>query len=398
MKICDVTQFYSPVSGGVKRYIHEKIRYLRAHTGDAHLLIVPGERDERREEDRCTVCTVRSPLLSRKSRYRALVRLGALDAILERERPDVIECGDPYQVAWRTAGTARALGIPTLAFYHSHFPEAYLRGAARWLGSRGARRVMEGAQCYVRALYNGFGATLVPSPGLATLLREWGVENVQPVDLGVDTATFCPALGSGLEERAATRAELGLPPAGERLLLFYAGRLAAEKNTRTLFQAFERLHRARPGRFHLLVVGDGLQRRHVRSLQAGTGEVTWLPYCADSARLARLYRSADLFVHPGVQETFGLAALESQACGTPVVGIRGSYMDRIICHDQSCWAGENSPAALAEAVAAMAESDLRAAGESAGREVRARYAWEAVFSRLFEIYRKAAEAYKRADG
>jgi len=38
------------------------------------------------------------------------------------------------------------------------------------------------------------------------------------------------------------------------------------------------------------------------------------------------YRAADLFVHPGVQETFGLAALECQACGTPVVGIRGSYM------------------------------------------------------------------------
>lgn len=33
---------------------------------------------------------------------------------------------------------------------------------------------------------------------------------------------------------------------------------------------------------------------------------------------------------PDVQETFGLVTLESQACGTPVIGIRGSYMDRII--------------------------------------------------------------------
>jgi alpha-1,6-mannosyltransferase len=41
-----------------------------------------------------------------------------------------------------------------------------------------------------------------------------------------------------------------------------------------------------------------------------------------------------LFVHSGVQETFGFVALESQACGTAVVGIRGSYMDRIILNGQ----------------------------------------------------------------
>ena len=43
-----------------------------------------------------------------------------------------------------------------------------------------------------------------------------------------------------------------------------------------------------------------------------------------------------------MQETFGLTALESQACGTPVVGIRGSYMDRIIFGSQEHWARENS--------------------------------------------------------
>ena len=42
MKICDVTQFYSPVSGGVKRYISEKRRYVLANTRDEHHLIVPG--------------------------------------------------------------------------------------------------------------------------------------------------------------------------------------------------------------------------------------------------------------------------------------------------------------------------------------------------------------------
>ena len=47
MKICDVTQFYSPLSGGVKRYVHEKINYIQnAPDGDEHVLIIPGEKTE----------------------------------------------------------------------------------------------------------------------------------------------------------------------------------------------------------------------------------------------------------------------------------------------------------------------------------------------------------------
>ena len=44
LKFCDVTQFYSPLSGGVKRYVHEKIRYIETHRpDDEHVLIIPGE-------------------------------------------------------------------------------------------------------------------------------------------------------------------------------------------------------------------------------------------------------------------------------------------------------------------------------------------------------------------
>ena len=42
MKVCDLTQFYSPVSGGVKRYVSEKVRHIRERTeGDEHVLIIP---------------------------------------------------------------------------------------------------------------------------------------------------------------------------------------------------------------------------------------------------------------------------------------------------------------------------------------------------------------------
>jgi alpha-1,6-mannosyltransferase len=388
LKVCDLTQFYSPLSGGVKRYVHEKIRFIQSTPRDEHVLIIPGAKTEMAAAERSRIYSIRSPLLSRTSRYRALLNLRAIEEILEREQPDLIESGDPYQVAWKAIASGNALRIPVVGFYHSHFPEAYFRSSARFLGRTGTEFVMDIARRYVRKIYNQFEATLVPSARLGQLLANWGVDNVRPVDLGVDAEIFQPEP----DDAAATRESLGVSP--DRCLLLYVGRLAQEKNTQTLFAAFEELARREPGRYHLLIVGDGLQRAELKQLQAKVGDATWRQYCADPRELAQLYRAADLLVHPGVQETFGLTALESQACGTPVVGIRGSYMDRIIFGDQGFWARENSPAALARAVEDLSRQDLRPLGEVASQRARGHYAWPRVFDRLFCIYREVRAHYR----
>ncbi len=391
MKLCDLTQFYSPLSGGVKRYVHEKIAYIQQHCpSDEHVLIIPGAKTERLEADRSRIYTIQAPLLSRTSRYRALLNLRAVEEILEDERPDLIESGDPYQMAWKAIASGEALGIPVVGFYHSHFPEAYLRSVAKFLGQTATKAIMDFARRYVRTLYNRFAATLVPSLPLAGLLHAWGVTNGQHIELGVNTQVFHPDRA----DLADTRATLGI--ARQRCLLLYVGRLAPEKNTVTLFRSFASLHQRYPDRFHLLVVGDGAQRESLMQLRERTGAVTWLPYCTDSAELARYYRAADLFVHPGVQETFGFVALESQACGTAVVGVSGSYMDQVIFHDQELWAQRNTPEALAEAIERTSAQDLEALGAEAARNAATRHAWPRVFSRLFSVYREVCARYRKA--
>ena len=97
----------------MKRYVGEKVRYIREHCpADEHILIIPGEQDACVEEEQSRVYTIRSPLISRTSRYRVLLRLEAIERILERERPQLIESGDPYQVAWKAVHSGAALGIP----------------------------------------------------------------------------------------------------------------------------------------------------------------------------------------------------------------------------------------------------------------------------------------------
>src|SRR5204862_4245780 len=131
-------------------------------------------------------------------------------------------------------------------------------------------------------------------------------------------------------------------------------------------EAFHILATRQPDEFQLLVIGDGPERERLQRLEAETGSVKWIQYCTDPLELARYYRATDLFVHPGTQETFGLVALESQACGTPVVGIRGSRLDGIILHDQLVWAETNSATALANAIEQFSRrDDLRMLGDIA---------------------------------
>jgi alpha-1,6-mannosyltransferase len=390
VKVCDLTQFYSPLSGGVKRYVQEKIAFIqKAGSEHEHVLVIPGAKTECTSSPCSRIYTIRSPLVSRATQYRALLNLRSIDEIIERERPDLIESADPYQVGWKAINAGRRQHVPVVAFYHSHFAKAYLHGPAQRLGSRAANLVMQAARAYVRNLYNRFETTLVPSRQLIEVLNAWGVCNTRPVELGVNTAIFRP---QPVDQTA--RATLDIPD--DRCLLLYVGRLAREKNTQILFQAFALLVQRRPADFHLLVIGDGQQRDDVSKLKGQTSQVTWIPYCADSAQLAEYYGAADLFVHPGVEETFGLVALESQACGTPVIGFRGSYMDDVILHSQDSWATENTARALTDAIEAMSAEDLPSLGAEASKLVTERYAWGWVFERLFSVYHEVLSRYRRA--
>ncbi|NMM45168.1 glycosyltransferase family 4 protein [Rhodospirillaceae bacterium KN72] len=79
--------------------------------------------------------------------------------------------------------------------------------------------------------------------------------------------------------------------------------------------------------FTLLILGDGDARDEVEAAFSGDGRVRFLG-AVDRATVGRVNRAADLFVWPAIQEAFGMAPLEAQAAGLPVVagdrpGLRG---------------------------------------------------------------------------
>ncbi len=165
---------------------------------------------------------------------------------------------------------------------------------------------------------------------------------------GVDLEVFRPGTAS------TARTRLGVPP--DRLMLAFAGRIQPLKAPDVLVRALAHLEPALRERVVLVVAGgasgDGLGPDGLRALaeRLGVGDLLMLVPPQPPAELADIFRAADLVAVPSHNESFGLVALEAQACGTPVLaaavgGLRTAVVDgvtgRLVAgHDPRRWAME----------------------------------------------------------
>ncbi|MGH8258275.1 MAG: glycosyltransferase [Steroidobacteraceae bacterium] len=365
MHLVDTTLFYSPTSGGVKRYLAAKHAWLKAHTSWLHSIVVPGERERIERGGLCHLpgwrvpgsFNYRLPLSPRRWRW-----------MLERLEPDLIEVGDAFHPAWCGARVASRLGIPLAAFYHSSLPQI-LRHRMGPLSERAAKR-------YLCWLYERFDAVFAPSRLACGFLRDAGVARVVHQPLGVDAALFHPDRAlPDLRERIAV-------PRRTRVLV-YAGRFTEEKNLPVLLRAFERLGRP----YHLLLIGGGRRARLAPN-------ATLLPYRTDSGELAQWMASADALVHAGTRETFGLVILEAMACGLPVVAARAGAFPELIDERVGLLA-EPGARGMAEAIDALYRRDRQALGAAARTKVLREFTWDRVFQNQLAAYAALAAAARR---
>ena len=390
MTICDIAQFHSPLGGGVKRYLHDKRLRLEARPGCRHVLIIPSYRNHVTAGPGHAVYEIESARLPGSKSYRMLLNKQRIMEAVRREKPDLIEIGDPYRTAWIGLEAGHQLGIPVVAFYHSDFPRALDRTIVRFSGKLIARGLSAPIRRYIRRLYNRMDATVVASSHLVDTLRRGGIKRIEHIPLGTDTQLFRPR-----DSRDRVRAEFGVP-AGARLLLF-VGRLAREKGIKNLIGALDRISPDSPP-VHLALVGDGELDDWVHFEANRRPNLTWLPYCESAERLADLYSAADLFVHAGRWETFGIVSLEAQACGTPVLAVRGGGLEESLsCEIEPLLAEAATPEALAAAI----DSALRRApGSLASRVARhqslaTRFSIDRTFEQIFALYQRLIDENRR---
>lgn len=329
MKICDLVQFYSPLSGGVKRYIHDKMRLFEHRAEFQHVLIIPAAENDLQLEYGSRVHSIAAPHLPGSKSYRLITSKRRIADIVRAEKPNLIEVGDPYQTAQWAVDIGRRQDIPIIGFYHSDYPRSLGRTIQRFTGKRAALNVTKMTERYLRHLYNRMEVTIAATRRFERILNEAGVKNVVHIPLGCNCSVFHP------RPRAKEQVCMELGLSSDTRLLLYVGRLAREKNVMSLLQMMDELHEMRAGPCALLMVGDGEHRARIQAACTERSDAYWMPYCSTGDRLAELYSAADVFVHAGMSETFGLAVLEAQACGTRVVVARESGMLEALNPDES---------------------------------------------------------------
>jgi alpha-1,6-mannosyltransferase len=358
MHLVDTTLFYSPTSGGVKRYLSAKHAWLAAHTAWEHTIVVPGRESQL---ERGGVCTLSGCPVPGTFNYRLPLNPRRWTRLLDALEPTLIEAGDAFHPAWCAWTVAQRRGIPVAGFYHSNLPQL---AGARFLGSFTEPVIRR----YLRSLYERLDVVFAPSRVMCAYLNELGVAHVVHQPLGVDAEVFSPLRRSG-----TLRECLGLP--AQARVLVYAGRFAEEKNLPVLLQAFA--HLGAP--YHLLLIGGERRARPAAN-------VTMLPYRRDSLELAQWIASADALVHAGTKETFGLVILEAMACGRPVVAARAGAFPEFVDDSVGMLAEPDSASAMAEAIAALYERDLETLGAAAREHVLRHFTWNRAFHAQLTAY------------
>ncbi|AEG45454.1 glycosyltransferase [Isoptericola variabilis] len=396
MRIVHVANFYGPRSGGIRTAMHAIAREYVAR-GHEPVLVVPDAGATTAVTGGVRVVTVPAPLVPGIGGYRVVTRPGAVRRLLDELEPDRLEVSDRTTLVG-TGDWARAAGVPSLLMLHERVDgllRAFWPGAGKGARPRGGTGVVGSAVAPVvadrwnAATFRRFDR-LVATTGFAAAeasrLGERlagsvgsGVPGAVPplhrVPLGVDLDLFSPA-----RHDAGTRA--GLAPPGTAVVLVVS-RLSGEKRVDLAIDAVARVVRdGRPAR--LVVAGGGPQLTRLRARAERHGlDHRFLGFVPDRTRLATLLACADVVVAPGPIETFGLAALEALASGTPVVCSATSALPEVVGGAGAV--GAPDPHALALAVHDVLDRPAAARREAA-RERAELFPWSATGEAMLRIH------------
>ncbi|MBC7559198.1 MAG: glycosyltransferase [Dermatophilaceae bacterium] len=371
MRVVHVANAYTPRSGGIRTTVHALGSGYRA-AGHEFVLVVPGSQtlDEALPWGRRV--TLAGPRVPGSGGYRVLADLGGVRAVLDALRPDRLEVSD--RLTLRGLGRwASAAGVPSTVIAHERV-DGVLR-AFTPLGARGSQWAADRHNVTTAERFD----RVVTTTGFAA--QEFGRIGVRThhVPLGVDLEHFRPA------ER---------PPAAGVPLIVLCSRLSREKRPDLAIEALRVLSRGGFGgcTARLVVAGSGPLADSLRRRARGL-PVELVGHLADRRAVAQLLGSADVVLAPGPVETFGLAALEALACGTPIVAASTSAVAELVEGDAGRTAMPEARA-IAEAIASLlAVPEVRR--RAAARARAESFPWSRTTDTMLALHGLAAPAASR---
>lgn len=375
MHIVQVAQLVHETSGGLRTTVdHLGVGYTAA--GHKRTLVVPGANDSDHTDERGRTITLRAPRVPGSGGYRVFPSLARVTAVVDQLQPDVLEISDKVSL-WRLGAWARGRGIASVVVSHERL-DAIL---APRLPSRTPLQAW--ADRWNRRVLRHVDAAVAPSEFAADELRRaTHLTPVHVVPWGVDLELFHPS------RRYATD---GAPwRVTGRPTLIYVGRLSKEKRVDLVVDTARELqNRGVP--VHTAIVGSGPDEATLERRAQGL-DVRFHGFVKDRRHVANLLAAADVAMAPCPCETFGLAALEAMASGTPVVASAAGGLAELIT-SQVGRAVSGTPQAFAdgvEHVLAQINTEGPAALRQIARATAERAPWTRTVTTMLEVHRAVA--------
>jgi alpha-1,6-mannosyltransferase len=386
VKIVRMANYVGPRSGGMRTALRELgAGYLAA--GHQPVLIIPGQEPSDEDLAQGRVITVHGSVVPFFGGYRALFTRHKVAMLLEELKPDRLEVSDQTTLRW-TGRWARRNGVPAVMVSHESVTgllsiPADTTGMSRWRSALLATSARILADYLNRRSAGDYRQVICTTRWAAREFERIAARNVTRIPLGVDLELFRP------ERRSLEVRDRYAGPG--QVLLVHCGRLSLEKKPHRSVLALAELRTAGIDAV-LVVAGDGPMRGRMERI-AGERDlpVTFAGFIADRTEVAALLASADVVIAPGPLETFGLAALEALACGTPVVVSADSALPEVI--------GNAGVAAIGEDFAAGVATVLRWPADERRAQARAQaeeFGWPTAIEAFLAVHEALKEEKVRA--
>ena len=375
MRIAHIANMYGPKSGGLRTTV-DALASQYEILGHQVLTVVPGKKYQAARVGNWTQITVPGVVVPFTGGYRIILRRAVVRNELARFNPDVLELSDRTTLL-KIARWARDRGIQTSFFAHERLD----------------------------GVINAFAPRI---PYKSKLIRYWNTKTLNSVDCIVATTDFAAhEFRELLENVSSSENRLVKVPLGVDLHRFQSiavtasncvdetsdyvlacTRFSKEKDPEFLLDIAREL-KSSGANARLVLAGDGPLRAGLEQ-QAATEKlpIQFLGFVSDKARLANLMAGASCFLAVGPIETFGLAALESLACGTYVLCRDSSAISEVISpvcgsalpRDAKLWGKE------IESVLAMDPAKVSDQARLRAEE----FGWDKCASNMLKIHMRAA--------
>jgi len=347
MRIAYLSQSYPPMISGAAFFARD---LAEAMARRGHQVLVIAASDKKYpyldQKENLAVLRLRSFFNPMRVGQRFLLypRRDVMKALREFQ-PDVIHMHEPLQMGLLGLEYGKRANIPTTLTLHQlpWFVASYLPERIR-------PSVEAVLWTYARWLLKRFTSIIAPTQTISTIIMQMIGLDTNVIGYGLDLDIFHSSLSPDRE--SAARQKWNLPP-GTPLIL-HVGRLDTEKRVDRVILAAARVMRESAA--HLIVVGDGQQKKYLIQLCKNLGiaeRVHFTGYILAGQGLPEIYRMANLFVTASEIETQGIVLLEAAASELPLVAVRATCIPEIVHHEINGYLAE--------------PGDIHALAESMGR-------------------------------